>query len=81
MKIKIKSEELPNLYLLIPTSLFCGRLTSWALSKMPQNQACPITGQQVIALAKTLKEFKKHHKHFQLLEVQSADGTQVKITL
>ncbi len=81
MKIKIKSEGTPNLYLFIPTSLLFKHLLPRILPKMLQNQAYPVPRQQVIALAKALKEFKKHHKQFQLVDIQSADGTQVKITL
>ncbi len=81
MKIKIKAEKAPRLCLFIPTSLFLRYLVPWILPKMQENQASPICREQLIAFAHALKAFKKQHKQFPLVQVQSADGTQVNITL
>lgn len=86
MKIYVNDNEGTNIKIRIPTGLLLNRITALILSKVlttapgiPDN--IRLSKQQIYFLLKTIKNYKKNHPSWKLIEVHSADGDIVEITL
>lgn len=85
MKIKVKSEGV-NIFIPIPTSLFYSPITRPIGFRMTnkwlrENMEKEIAKKDFKKMAEALKLMKKKYKKLDLIEVYSAKGDIVKITL
>ncbi len=76
MVICIRNRNGPNLTIPIPTGLVCNAITARLLAKAVQVD--PLQLQRFFA---AIRHDKKKHPHWVLVELQSADGDYVKITM
>lgn len=86
MKIYVNDSDGTNIKIRIPTGLLLNRITAMILSKVlttvpgiPNN--IKFSKQQIYFLLKTVKNYKRNHPGWKLIEVHSADGDIVEITL
>ena len=86
MRVYVNDNEGTNIKILIPTGLLLNRITALILSKVlttvpgiPDN--IKLSKQQIYFLLKTIKNYKRNHPSWKLVEVHSADGDVVEITL
>ncbi len=80
MKIRIQDED-THLQFVIPTSLICNRLATKQISKALNRGGLTISPEEAVQFAKILKEYKRHHKGWKLIEIIGADGSHLEITL
>lgn len=83
MKIQIKAQD-TDLTLRLPTGLICSRGTAWLVLRTCHGHAeCPesLPPQALPALFAELRRIKKKYGHWDLVEVESADGEYVCIRL
>lgn len=81
MRIQINSPD-TNLNLYIPTGLMCNRLAlGTAFSVMHRKYHVPLTASQAGRFARVLQQYRKNHPDWVLVEVESANGEQVRITV
>ena len=83
MKIMVKSGNHTNVNLVIPTSLILNRVSILVLQQICKKQGVdlPLSKKQLIELMKVAKTYKRHHPSWKLVEVESADGERVEISL
>lgn len=81
MRILVKESSGEKHDIRIPTGLALNRVTAGFLSKVCQKNGADISKEQLRALIKVLKDYKKRHPDWKLLEVDDADGEQVEIIL
>ncbi len=81
MRIQLSgAEEHLNLYL--PTGLMCNRLAlGTAFSVMHRKYHVPLTASQAGRFAHALRQFRRTHPNWVLVEVESADGERIQITV
>lgn len=84
MKIQIKTQD-TDLTLRLPTGLICNRGTAWLVShvnhKHTTDALATVPPQTLPALFAELRRIKKKYGHWELVEVESADGESVHIWL
>lgn len=80
MKIRIRSED-ANFSLPVPTGLVLNPITAGVLAKLSREYSVSVTGGQILRLFSAIKQFRRRHKDFVLVEVHSADGEEVLIKL
>lgn len=84
MKIQIKTQA-RSLTLRLPTGLICSRGTAWLVShvnsKHPTDALAAVPPQALPALFAELRRVKKKYGHWDLVEVESADGESIHIWL
>lgn len=81
MIVKIRSKNGPNLFIPIPTGLFCNRLTAGIAAKAMEQNGVNATAEQMVRLFRTVRKYKRKHPHWVLAEVQSTDGDYVYVKL
>ena len=90
MKIKIKSEEMKlPIYILFPSALVratvCSRPAAYALARQlrlrQEENLPPIPVKSIRKMQKKLRKCLKQHRGLTLVEVDSTDGSKVKIVL
>ena len=81
MIIKVRSEGGPNLFIPIPTGLFCNRLTAGIAAKVMAQNGWNATPEQMARFFRIARQSKRRHPDWVLVEVESADGDQVYIKL
>lgn len=85
MKVYVNDSDGTNINLRIPTGLLLNRITTTILFKIlntvPGVPDLPLTKEQAFLLLKALKDYKKSHPGWKLVEVHSADGDVVEITV
>ncbi len=81
MRIYIKEETGKEMNIRIPTGMALNRMTAGVITKACQKNGTDITKEQLRVLIKEVKEYKKHHKNWKLVEIDSADGEHVEIVL
>ncbi len=81
MKIIVNDKEGTNLHLTFPTGLILNRLSVHFMSKGLAKKGVPMTRGQMLPMIKALNQFRRSHKDWKLVEVQSADGEYVEIIL
>ena len=81
MRVLVKESSGEKHDIRIPTGLALNRVTAGVAAKVCQKNGMEITKKQLQVLVKTLKDYKKHHPEWRLLEVDDADGEHVEINL
>ena len=81
MVVKIRSADGPNLFIPIPMGLFCNRLTAGIAAKAMEQNGWTATPAQMAKLFRCLRQTKRRHPDWVLVEVQSADGDYVRVKL
>ena len=81
MIIKIRSTDGPNLFIPIPTGLFCNRLTAGFAAKMMAQNGMDATPEQMVRFFRAVRQYKKRHPDWVLTEVHSAEGDYVYVKL
>lgn len=81
MRIYIKEESGKKWTFRIPIGLAFNRVTAGAIAKQCQKEGSDISKKQLRALIKEVKAYKKSHKSWKLVEIDSADGNHVEIDL
>lgn len=77
MIVKVRSADGPNLFIPIPTGLLCNRLTAGiAVRAMAQN-GVDLPPAQMAKLFRVIRECKRRHPDWVMVEVHSADGDEV----
>lgn len=79
MKIVVKSNAGPNIRVPIPSGLVMNRFTAGFVQRKLKEYGVHITAAQAVALIKALSRYRRKHPQWALVEVQSADGTNVTI--
>ena len=83
MRIIVKSDNHTDVNLAIPTNLIFNRVSILLLQQIckKQNVELPLSKEQLIDFMKVVRKYKRHHPNWKLLEVESADGERVEISL
>ena len=81
MIIKVRSSEGPNLFIPIPTSLLCNRLTAVFSAKMMEQNGMHATPEQMLRFFRTARRYKRKHPDWVMVEVKSSNGDEVYIKL
>ena len=81
MKIVVKSNEGPNIWLPIPSGLVLNRFVAGLAPQYLKEYGLDITKEQAILFLKALNQYRRNHPEWVLAEVQSSDGSYVKIKL
>lgn len=81
MKIVVKSNEGPNIWLPIPSGLVLNRFVAGFVPKYLKGYGLDITKEQAILFVKALNQYRRIHPEWVLAEVQSSDGEYVKVKL
>lgn len=79
MKIKIKTEK-AKFTLWFPTSLLCSKLTL-SIALHASKETIEFNDKQKEMVIAILKKCKKEYKHVRLVDVETADGEIVQITV
>ena len=81
MRIYINEESGKKWKFRIPLGLAFNRVTAGFIARRAQKEGTNISKKQLRALIKEVKKYKKNHKNWKLVEVDSADGLHVEINL
>lgn len=81
MRVLLKGCGSHSLRLYIPVWLICNPLTARIALKVLQGQGICVTRDQIASFGKVLRTCRKHHRGLKLVEIHSADGDVVEITL
>ncbi len=86
MRVYVNDSDGTNINIRIPTGLLLNRLTALILSKVLTTVPgipgdIKLSKEQAYLFLKIIKDFKKSHPGWRLVEVHSADGDVVEITL
>lgn len=81
MRIYIKDEEGHKLNIRIPTGLALNRMTAGIAVGICRKNGMEITNSQLYAVIKVLKDYKRHHPEWKLLELWDGDEGYVEIKI
>ena len=81
MLIKVRSQDGPNLTIPIPTGLFCNRLTAGIAAKAMEQNGFHATPEQMVRFFRAVRQYKRRHPDWVMVEVQSSDGDYVYVKL
>lgn len=81
MKIVVMEHGHRDFCLSIPTSFILNRFGAYIAAKAAQKNGSSLTYAQACAFITALKDFKRTHEGWKLVEVESANGSYVEITL
>lgn len=81
MKIVVKSDDGPNIWLPIPSGLILNRFAAGVAPKYLKEYGIDITKEQAVAFIKELNRYRRKHPEWVLVEVQSSSGEYVKVKL
>ena len=81
MKIVVKSNEGPNIWLPIPSRLVLNRFVGGFAPHYLKEYGLDITKEQAISFVKALNQYRRKHPEWVLVEVQTSDGEYVKVKL
>ena len=81
MKIVAKTNEGTNISLPIPTGLILNRFAAGFAPKYLKEYGLNITKEQAVTFVKELNRYRRKHRDWVLVEVQSAGGECIKIKL
>ena len=79
MRIVVKGNAGANIWLPIPTGLVMNRFTAVFVQKKLKEYGLNVTKEQAVALIRALKQYRRKNPDWVLVEVQSSNGTFVKI--
>ncbi len=83
MRIHIKTDG-RRINLIFPTAILLNRLTAHMIagkSKIDVDSTPQLSGEQLNRLFTTIKQFKKSHPNFVLVEVRTHDGEEITVKL
>lgn len=80
MRIRVKDED-TNLRLWMPTGLLLSRPIAAAVAKGARDKGIPLTGRQLNTLFKAIRRYRKAHRDWVLVEVDSQNGDKVLVKL
>ena len=86
MRVYVNDNDGTNIRIRIPTGLFLNRITALILSKVLNTvpgipDDIKLSKEQAYLFLKIIKEFKKTHPGWKLVEVHSAEDDVVEITI
>ena len=81
MIIKVRSEGGANLFIPIPTSLLCNRLTAGLSAKMMAQNGVHATPEQMIRFFRTARQYKRKHPDWVMVEVETSTRDYVYVKL
>ncbi len=81
MKIVVRASNGPNIFLPIPSGLVFNRFTAGVLIKTMKQNGLNLDKKQALAIIKAVNAYRRKHRDWVLVEVDSADGDYVKIKL
>ncbi len=81
MKIVVRSSQGPKLWIPFPSALVFNRFSADFLVKMMDGNGMKLDKAQARAIIKALNQYRRKHRDWVLVEVQSADGDYVKVKL
>ena len=81
MRIYITEESGKQRKFRFPLGLAFNWVTAGVIAKRGQKEGVTISKKQLRALIKEVKRYKKSHKTWKLIEIDSTDGVHVEITL
>lgn len=81
MKIQIKESGGHKFCLPIPTGAVFGHITAAILPRALKDEGITITKKQAYQLLRELRRYKKAHPDWILVDIESASGDTVKITV
>lgn len=82
MKVVIQSEE-KKFFIILPTAFILNRLTAIIATQIIKNKwpSIDISTKDFIKLIHSIKKYKKNNKHWEVLNISSADGKIISICL
>jgi len=81
MRVVVKSNKGPNIWLPIPSGLVLNRFVAGIAPRYLKDHGINITKEQAITFVVALNRYRRKHPDWVLVEVQSSDGDYVKIKL
>ena len=81
MRVIVQENGGENHDISIPTGVALNRVTAGVLSKLLQKNGVVIQKKQLLELMKAVKDYKKTHPDWKLVEVDEADGEHVEVIL
>ena len=81
MKIVVKSNEGPNIWLPIPTGLVLNRFVAGFAPKYLKEYGIDITKEQAVVFIKALNQYRHKHPEWVLVEAECSSGEYVKVKL
>ena len=81
MKIVVKSNEGPNIWLPIPSGLVLNRFVAGFAPQYLKEYGLDITKEQAILFVKALNQYRRKHPKWVLVEAQTSNGEYVKVNL
>ena len=81
MRIWIHSDEGRNLNLQLPTGMLLNPISAMALPRVLEEKGIVASRAQALALVRAINQYRRSHPGWVLVEVESADGDHVKITV
>ena len=81
MKIEIHSGAGREFDLLLPTGLLVNPISAMALPRVLEEKGIAASRAQALALVRAINRYRRSHPGWVLVEVESADGDHVKITV
>lgn len=81
MRVFIKEDTGKKFNIRVPSGMILNSVTAGIAAKECQKNGMEISKNQMKVLIKTLKDYKKTHPDWKLVEVSSADGERVEIVL
>ena len=81
MIVKVRAKDGPNLTIPIPTSLLCNRLTAGFSAKMMEQNGMHATPEQMVRFFRAVRQYKRKHPDWVMVEVESSTGDYVYVKL
>lgn len=81
MKIVVKSNEGPNIWLPLPSGLVLNRFVAGFAPQYLKEYGIDISKEQAVLFVKALNQYRHKHPEWILVEVESSSGEYVKVKL
>ena len=81
MKIQVTGSQEPPVRITLPTALVLNALTARLMGLHIKDREVPLTGAQLSSIFRELRAYSHRHPEWVFVEVESADGTHVRITI
>ena len=81
MRITVREGGGKNICLIFPTGLVLNRVTAAIGSVQLRKENISISAEQLHVLFRTIKDYKKAHRDWKMVEVQSSEGDMVEIVM
>lgn len=81
MKIVVRSVGAENVRIRLPSGLVLNPVTALFLPKLMQQNGLKMNGKQAQLLVKTIRQYRRSHPNWKLVEVKSANGDYVEVKI